>query len=184
MAAWRCGLAHYRAGALALVPLLPERVAAAALQLSEGVSPEPQALLQALRDPWRPPSSFGGAWRPRGLALVARAGGFRGFGGPFVSPPEVFLQGGTLFAFDAEFCWSLHADGFGVTFKRHGPELPKGNPEKGGAFTIDPQGQARKGVLSGEFPVLKNSTSAASNEDTLAVTVPRSHRIYLVAAVG
>jgi len=184
VAAWRCGMAHYRRGALAIVPELPADLLAAALRLPDGVDASREAVVETLGDPWRPLASAGKEWRPAGLALVARTGGFRGFGGPFISPPEVFAKDGALFAFDSEVCWSLHADAFGVTFRRFGPELPKGTLEGGGSFTLDECGVARKGPLVGEFPVLRRSSSSASDGDTLAATLPRSHRIYLVAAVG
>ena len=57
---------------------------------------------------------------------MAVIGGFRGFGGPFVSPPEVVQAEGGIFAFDSEYCHELHADCFGATLKRYGKDLPPG----------------------------------------------------------
>jgi hypothetical protein len=183
VAAWRCGMAHYREGALRAVADLPDALARAALDLPAGFSASKDRLLETLADRWRRPETAGEPYGPSGLAIVARAGGFRGFGGIFVAPPEVFTLHGTLYAFDSESCWSLHADLFGATLQRYGPDLPGGSVEKDGLFKLFPDGTVQKGGLSGSFPLLKGHRSLASDGTTLAVTLPRSHRIYLVAAV-
>ena len=182
VAAWRCGIAHFRTGALALLSDLPDEVLFLALALSGIPRPERAALLKSLQDPWADPKRSGLEGRP-GLAIVARVGGFRGFGGPFLAPPEVFALDGQLYAFDPGACWSLHAGCFGATFQRYGPDLPKGDLQQGGAFTVAQSGEVRRAGLACSFPVLSGAKSFASNGTTLAVTLHRSHRIYLVAEV-
>ena len=183
VAAWRCGMAHYREGALRVLADLPDSLARAALALPPDFAAGREQLLEVLSDRWRRPETAGQPCSPKGLALVARAGGFRGFGGPFLAPPEVFTLHGTLYAFDAEACWSLHADLFGTTLQRYGPTLPEGSVEKDRLYKLFPDGQVQKGDLAGSFPLLRGHRSLASDGTTLAVTLPRSHRIYLVAAV-
>lgn len=183
VAAWRSGMAHYREGALRILARLPDPLAHAALGLPAGFSASRDQLLEALSDRWRRPETAGAPFGPKGLAIVGRIGGFRGFGGLFLAPPEVFTLRGALYAFDSESCWSLHADLFGATLQRYGPSLPDGSVEKDGLFKLFPDGTVRKGGLSGNFPLLKGHRSLASDGTTLAVTLPRSHRIYLVAAV-
>lgn len=81
VAAWRAGMAHYRASALAAADGLPEPLALAALGAA-GSWAEVRAQLAA--DRW---------WTPDGVAAPIRIGGFTGLGGPFASPPE--LRAGT-----------------------------------------------------------------------------------------
>src|SRR2546423_1862172 len=81
---WRAGLAHYRAGALAVCAQLPPALARAAL----GLPPDARIGLEDLiarlmADPWLEPATLAGPAHARELRIVARAGAFRGFGGLF-----------------------------------------------------------------------------------------------------
>ena len=76
--AWRSGMAHYRAGALAVADTLPGTLALAAIGAT-GSWPAIRAALAA--DRWWTPD----ADAHRGI----RFGGFTGFGGPFETPPQV-----------------------------------------------------------------------------------------------
>jgi hypothetical protein len=179
--AWRCGLAHFRAGALEVWARLPEGPAYRVL----GLTGAPRGLSRSefsarLGDPWLAP---GGGRQPgeRSLRIVARVGGFRGFGGPFVALPEVVQADGGIFAFDSENCYELHADCFGATLKRYGKDLPSGMDRKSAEFTLGQDGTVVKGGQSKRFPVLGRSTSQAATEYTLAVTLGRSYKIFLVA---
>lgn len=117
VAAWRSGLAHYREPALALAEQLPAPLLLAAM----GEAGDAAGLLERLRrDPWFDPA------RPdKQPHLVARAGGFRGFGGPFPTPPVVTLLHGQWVASSAGDHWLVAADAFGATFHRVvGQSLP------------------------------------------------------------
>lgn len=183
VAAWRCGMAHYRKGALSLLPELPEEALRVALSLSAGIRSSIEEIQSALEDPWASPEK---AETPRGagrLSIVGRVGGFRGFGGPFITPPEVFSLEGQLYAFDAECCWSVHADCFGATFQRYGPDIPKGELGQGDLFSVGSGGIIRNGTITASFPVFAMVRSWASDGTTLALTLERSHNVYLVAVV-
>jgi hypothetical protein len=114
---------------------------------------------------------------------MARIGGFRGFGGQFVSPPELGASGGQLYAFDRDCCWSIHADCFGATLRRFGPNPPADIRQPEPAI-LSRQGDVCLNGCRGNFPVLREWTSFAAAGPTLAVGVERSHRIYLVALLG
>ena len=179
--AWRSGLAQYRAGALAVWSGLPENLAYAVLGLDKTPRPSIQDLRQALNDPWRRPETAGRTDLSPKLALVQDAGGFRGFGGQFVSPPEITAAGGLLYAFDAESCWSLHADCFGATLQRYGPDLPPGAGEKHPRNGIQ-GGKVRFDGLTAALPEhLLAFSSFAAIDSVLALTLPRSHKVFLVA---
>ncbi|MBF0530050.1 MAG: hypothetical protein HQK55_12430, partial [Deltaproteobacteria bacterium] len=182
VAAWRCGLAHFRAGALEIWRDLPEPLARLAL----GFKPDAEALAKsdlaaALADPWRSLKQLG-RLPERKLRLVARVGGFRGFGGPFISPPEVTCARTVIYAFDREFCYSLHADWFGSAVERFGSDLPEGVENRPLGFSLDQKnGMVTKDGQQAIFPELAGASSFAATDHTLAVTVPRSHFVYLIA---
>ena len=192
-AAWVCGLAHFR-------PRVLETIATTRppwLPLVLGLAQEAPATTDDLRlddadqgidwprrladlaDPW---------WRPgrpaeadRSLQLVARAGGFLGFGGPFASPPEVVGDGDRIYARDEQNVWQLFADAFGVMLRRHGGAWPAAPDETASPFRLDRQGQIRHGALRVRLPQLAGWTSRAASAHTLAVALPHSHFLYLVA---
>ena len=103
VAGWRCGLAAYRTSALALAETLDPAVAAEVLG---------HDLAALTADPW-----LGDRPRPAPASPV-RAGGYRGFGGPFGVPPIVGLDGERLVAIDGDEAWFVFADGFGATVVR------------------------------------------------------------------
>jgi hypothetical protein len=110
---------------------------------------------------------------------VAAVGGFRGFGGPFLRTPRVAWANGRFLAGDGEESWVLTADAFGATFHRS-DATPEGRGRTAG-FRIDRRGKVTRGKQTRVFAEFQDYTSAADDETTLAVTVPRSHRVYLVA---
>ncbi|MEW6266027.1 MAG: hypothetical protein AB1641_23385 [Thermodesulfobacteriota bacterium] len=179
-AAWRCGLAHLRAGALETARALPEAI------LKEIFDSPPagrEEILQTLADPWARLENIGRSQSGRFLRQVARLGGFRGFGGVFLNPPEVATADGFLCAFDQESCFTLHADCYGATVLRFGTDLPPGVHSGPPDFKVEANGRVSKDGVSFVFPHLKNSSSRAADQNTLAVTLPRSHYVYLVALV-
>ena len=180
--AWRSGMAHYRRSALDVWDTLPKELQLATLGLlNEEEKIDLKTLRQALEDPW---------WQPgfstemaRELEFVGTVGGFRGFGGSFVSPPEVMKVGDEIYAFDDEACWSIHADCYGTTLQRYGKNLPDGEQIEGSFQLVLKSGQVSCGKLEGTFPLLKNPSSFVSSSSCLAVTLSCSHKVFIVAKV-
>lgn len=175
VAAWRCGMAHYRNGALAVARQLEPDLLAA---LFERPQAETGPLLDELADPWFDPAVSTGEKR---LQLVGRVGGFVGFDGPFADPPEVTRFGERLYALDSQQAWLLFADRFGAVLKMQGSDLPAGDPEEEICFGIDQAGNVSRGAYRAHFPELADWRSVASTEHSLVVTLPHSHYLFLVA---
>jgi hypothetical protein len=165
IAAWRAGMAHYRKGALAAAKLLPPALTEAALEAAVQMADRWQF------DPWADPDG------KANLTIVARAGAFRGFGGRFIRPPRVWSSTGQLFASDGEGTWQLIADRFGCVFMRHDvrplTESSKATVRSDGCVVFPDQ--------RAMFAELASATSFAFDGVTLAVTIPTSHAVYLVA---
>lgn len=176
--AWRLGMAHYREGAIAALEEMPDNLVFGLLAADSKLARS--ELIEAMRDPWWNPSQ---AEMNPSLSIVRRVGGFSGFGGPFVSPPEVIAVDGVLYAFDSESCWALFSDCYGSSFKRYGADLPQGKPGNFDDFRIDVNGKITMGGATAPFPALKGWASYASTQWTLAVSLSQSHYIYIVAAV-
>lgn len=92
VAAWRSGAVRLRRAALASARRVPADAACAALSLPElGAERLARVLEEHAADPWWWPD--GGRGRGAGVGpgrpVVARLGGFRGFGGPWARPPRV-----------------------------------------------------------------------------------------------
>ena len=182
VAAWRSGMAEYRPGALELLPGLPVPAGLAVLGLDPAAFPgaDLPALAAALRaDPWLDPGAFlRGEAAPAAPRLVARCGGFRGFGGPFLTPPRVIAHTQDVFVVrEGDSDWVLYADAFGQSFQRG--EVYAGllavfnRLDQGGRLQF--QGQAFS------FPQLAAHSGAAAANRTLAVSRQASHFIYLVS---
>jgi hypothetical protein len=183
VAAWRAGLAHYRDGALEMCARLDPPLARTALGLAEDGGPPLETIVRRLRDdPWVHPAAVGETKEDRPLRIMARVGGFRGFGGPFLTPPTVTYVEGQFFVSDQESCWQLTADLFGATLHRLGAAAPTGPDAVRSAFRITRSGKVSRGRTSRVFDELQGFTSAAGDASTLAVTVAWSHRVYLLAA--
>ena len=146
VAAWRAGLAHYREGALDACRALGSDVVARLLGVDADTGAE--ALVEAMAaDPWFDPArSAAGDRKP---AVVALAGGFRGFGGPFQAPPVVERRGGGLFAVDGERCFRLHADVYGAVLR---PTARSTEPESAGPWSLYRNGKVSFRDLSRSFP--------------------------------
>jgi len=175
VAAWLAGLAHYRAGALALCADLRAGVVARLLEIPEaGVS---DALAALADDPWYVPSSPSPS--PR---LVGRIGAFRGLGGPFLHPPHVSRSEGGLLIHSGAEAWLVVADAFGRTLHRARPE----ELEAAQADALVPGVEVEPGrvrtwgaalALPDEGPV----RSATANATTLLVAPAHSYQVIVVA---
>lgn len=180
--AWQAGLAHYRASALPVAAHLPVEVAGLALGIDPAQVPAALAVLSG--NPWLTPAQAaqgGGLANPQ-LTLVRQAGGFRGFGGPFVSPPVAQVHGGVFLLTDAQATWWLCADAFGSTWHRAQPP-PAANPglaDTPFAFTGKKAQHLPSGArldLSPWSPI----ASVVSDGTTLVVTSSHSHLVFLFA---
>ena len=115
VAAWAVGLAQFRESALASAESLPDDALAAAIGAPEPL--EAAATVAQLRADrwWRPDRE-----PPEAGSVVHRVGGFRGFGGPFLAPPEVVTTDGHVEVRSGDDVWALHADAWGATLTRQG----------------------------------------------------------------
>jgi len=181
VAAWQAGMAHYRAGALDAAGRIPPPLAARSLGLDAGTSAERMAqILGRLRDdPWLIPAQAAEPTNSaRALTIVRRVGAFRGFGGPFLRPPSVSCSGLELVVSDGEGAWRMLADACGAVLIRI-QERPSGPGN--GAAKIDAHGRIRWGDESADFPELAGAQTYAAAGHTLAVTLPTSHQVLLLA---
>lgn len=179
--AWRCGLAHYRTDALAILAALPAPLAARVLELPDPARVS-EALFRMAVDPWCDPRQPTHA--PR-LSRVARIGGFRGFGGVFLAPPMVTLIEGELHARDGNAeggVWRICADAFGATFHRTVIDKWTEAGTRGSPFKVVKGRVSKIGAGEADFPDLAVVTSVAATATTLAATTPLSHYIWLVGA--
>lgn len=198
--AWRCGMAQYRSSALGLARRLSPAQVGAALGLPLASAAARDAALDRLAaDPWDDPGQAPGA--PRRLQVVAETGGFRGLGGPFVSPPTVQIADGGFVVRDRASCYTLSADRYGAAFLRTTapPEAPRpagglvaslaktllgpkplvSAPEHG--LSVGEDGVVSWGRQTLPVAALVGASSAAFDGRTLAITHPMSHQVFLVA---
>lgn len=183
VAAWRCGLAHYRQAALEIAETLKPSILARILELPPEA--DPVAVLDAIKnDPWLTPAAALTKDSQQSQLKVARVlGTFRGFGGVMLRPPHVQLLDNEIFASDNENSYLVSADVFGGTLQRTADLSPSKQKKSQRAFIVDKHGTVAKDHYSSKIPELADSTSCASTESTLAVTIPRSHSVYIVALV-
>jgi len=179
--AWRAGLAHYREGALNACRNLKNEVACDALGISEIQNLE-NLLIQTEKDPWLNPKEFSkGIKQEKRLRVVSVVGAFRGFGGLFIAPPKITYCDGQFLVYDSENWWAMTADVFGATFHRMGQTIPDLKNESNPNFRIDKNGKVVMNEQNASFHHLAQGTSFAADEKTLAVTLPLSHSVYLIA---
>ncbi len=185
IAAWRCGLAHFREGALSACENVPLSILRTIFNM-EGVKDDAQVLKrlrQLADDPWSTADADMAPSAGQELAIVRICGGFRGFGGAFIQPPVVRLVNGRFMAYDGEFQWRLDADAYGAVLHRLNQAEPLGGFTGSQIFRIDLKGKVTHGTVQAVFPELLGSLSQAATETTLAVTLPHSHKIFLIARV-
>ncbi len=175
--AWRCGLAHFRTGALEVADTLAPALALGALGAS---ATEDWSAVRARlgTDRWYVPGETN-----IGLRLAGRAGDFRGFGGLFTEPPMVTTFGDDFLVRSGADCWLLMADAFGATFHR-ALEAEKKTIGRDGNLPADLK--VGRGTVSWQgaqasFPMRGEVTSTAASGTTLALTSTGSHAVLLVA---
>jgi hypothetical protein len=179
--AWRSGLAHYRASALAVADSLPEALALAAV----GGSGSWAAVRARLADdPWFLPSLAAGDETER--TIVHAVGAFRGFGGVFSRPPRIARRAAQLIVTSGDEAWLLTADAFGATFHRAGGEGRAATSAAAPAPTLPSDVRVADGALTLRghtfaAPVCGEVTSVSDDPTTLAITSSLSHSVALVA---
>lgn len=174
--AWRCGMTLYRAGALQKARSLPPDLAARALGL--GPDPDVARVIEKLESsPWvRPEDCLRDSSKE--LRIVARAGGFRGFSGQFLSPPKIVKMEGALIATDGVTAWQVHADIYNAVLV-HCDLAAK--TELVSDAAIQPTGTVSWQGRTHHFAELAGATGIAATDDTMAVTIATSHHVFLVA---
>lgn len=182
VAAWLAGLPEYRTGALRHCRRLPTKLVRELLHLpADGPDSQVGAALDALEnDPWASPRLSGPANLT--IRLMATCGAFRGFSGLFLYPPRVSCENQSLFVSDSLNTWQITADAFGQSFHRS-DVVPQGRRVRVAtrSVQIDGQGLVTWGRTQQSFPELANCSSQAFDGRTLAVTLPDSFHVYLLA---
>ena len=176
--AWVCGMAHYRESALDVARKLPPELLAIVFGLAQPPADIDSFFAKLGSNRWLTPAEAVAGTEPQPLRLVARVGGFRGFGGLFMRPPIVDVTGGRLVVSDGAGAWLLIADVFGSTFHK----ITDPHTEKsGGDFRLEKDGQVTRGASSRNFPFLRDPASSASTASEMAVTTARSHAVYVIS---
>jgi hypothetical protein len=158
VAAWALGLSHFRSSALSVASTLTGVALAAALGVEEP-APVGETVKRLEEDRWWQP----GRATPERPAVVHRAGGFRGFGGPFLAPPRAMTRAGHIVICSGDEAWTLHADAWGATLTR---------TDAGGAVSAPPGSVF---VPPGIRPI-----TAAAVDDVAALTVATSYQVLVV----
>jgi hypothetical protein len=184
--AWRVGMVQYRSAALHLARELPCRLSARCFELPDDINEMDwhKQLDKLERDRWFSPLTRAAA-PSLALRIVRTTGGFRGFGGPCLRPPTVNASADMLFIADGCETWQLIADAFGTLWYRVRTAPPQckavGMASK---VTIDRRGRIAWDGICQDFPELAEASSFDCDGQTLAVTVPTSHHVFLVARIA
>lgn len=169
--AWRCGLAHFRQGALAAADALPPALQLAALGApAEGSWSLLRAALAA--DPWA-------SAQPRRLQGW-HVGGFTGFGGRFVQPPELRMAAHGFLVRSGTRHFLAIADACGaVLLPATAEEYATGTPPA----TSAPQRRGDRLLLAQrevDFDLPLEGLTMATDAHTAALASPWSHEIRLL----
>lgn len=173
---WRCGLAHFRAGAIEVADQLPEQLALAAFGCQEE-APWSQVKAKLLADPWWVPVPF----QKHSIHPGTEIGQFTGFGGEFSEPPEVrpcpegfFVRSGQRYSL-------LIADAFGAVLHAATEEDFKHAVTHHFADAITLKGNR---LITGKREIDLNLPAdhiqVTHNAHTIAVTSPFTHAIRLL----
>lgn len=175
--AWQAGLAHFRLSALQVAQSLPDHAARSALGLPEDAGLSTAAALARWQtDPWWLPARSDST---PGLRLAGRAGGFRGFGGPFLGLPQVGQAQGRFIVQADGLAWTLFADAFGTVLQRTAASSAAAGASA--RLKLSAGGQVSFGNTSKVFAELHNASSWAADERTLVASSPLSFKLTVVA---
>ena len=166
---WRAGLAEARDAALERVARLEPALITALF--GGAIDPDPA------RRFCRP-----GATAPLGsLQLVAVAGGFVGFGGPFRKPPRPRVIAGRLVCTDGDATLELCADGFGARLvdATWAHAEAQTSTEVGDA-AVDARGAVRALGVTATVPEARGASAVATCAGVVAVTLDDSHQVLVL----
>lgn len=179
--AWRAGLVQFRNAGLEVAGTLPWKLAARCFDVPEdGSESDWRQLLQRMHaDRWFAPAATKPEMASATVRIVRKTGGFRGFGGPCLRPPKVTANDAGLFVVDGDNAWQLLADVFGTLWRRVPGSAAK-TSAPASPVAIDECGNVS---WEGIHPLveLAEANSRACDGQTLAVTLPTSYHVYLVA---
>jgi hypothetical protein len=184
VAAWRCGLTHYRSGALQTCEKLHLDLIKIALGIPVDLSLSQDVLISRLNeDPWLQPQ-YAGQSPGKTRLLLRRSGAFSGFGGGFITPPQV-KPGGRGFAVRAADRYFLFfADIFGSVLlplcrEEYDQEVAAaGSEEANPSFKLSPLGTLEYGRFSFSLPRLSGFSSFSSDGHTFSAALPLSHSLF------
>jgi hypothetical protein len=167
--AWREGAAEFRAAARERFQELSPVLRRTTLGV-EALGPDAERRFAA-------PLDTGPLGSPE---VVARVGGFVGFGGMFRDPPLVVAAEGRLFAFDSQATTEVFADAFGATL-RPVAETPSDQVDAAHSpVALSEKGDVSMGDARARLPLLAGASSHAYADGALVVTVPESHFVFVV----
>ncbi|WP_419660058.1 uncharacterized protein Dvar_04040 [Desulfosarcina variabilis str. Montpellier] len=171
LCAWKAGLAYLRRRALSALEALPPAVIRNVLRVASS-----EELVKALAShPWQLPGQQKAVGAP---VLRYRAGGFRGFGGPFFRPPTVARVDEHFVATDGLSCCVVFADAFGVSVRRQAAVQPLDISRQA---ACDHRAMRREisdsGLLLPGF--MDDIHSVAAGNHTLMLTRASSHFLYV-----
>lgn len=177
VAGWICGMVQNRDQALRLARELPADIVALLLGQTGDSSAVLAVLDRMASDPWYNPRRR----QKPGLQVVAEAGGFRGVGGECLAPPQVIADAETIYVVDRGGSFILMADAFGSAFRRIHDSVPRKSTS--GTYRLKKNGTVEGPTARSDIPWLAGCSSFAATSTTLAVTLPHSHRVFLISEV-
>jgi hypothetical protein len=182
VAAWLAGRPQYRQAALKILRSLPLSISTSLLRLdsqADRISLEKTIDVMA-ENRWLSAADAAAGLDLTRIRVVCRAGDFRGFAGTFLRPPIVATQDSQLLVTDGEIVWTLIADAYGNAL--HRTPFSGFAPENSVApLKFSAGGELIWDTVTTTLPDLAKWSSAAFDGQTLAVTLPTSHHIFLVA---
>ena len=171
VAAWRCGLAHFRHQALEIAKQLSPEIGRLALKSNEENWPQ---TLQNLQNVWFDSTN------ENALQWRGQVGDFIGLGGAMSAPPRAFWFANLFWIWNGQSWLNLWADTFGVTLT---PAIAPQDlrDESNNSWRVDDAGQVLAGDVRAQFAILARPTSWANDGQTMIVTTQLSHRVYLLS---
>ena len=171
LCAWKAGLAYLKPRALSALEILPPAMIRTVL----GVAPSDELTTTLSCHPWQ----FSGQRKAVGAPVLRyRAGGFRGFGGPFFRPPTVARLDAHFVVTDGLSCCVVFADVFGVSVRRQAAVQPVDvNRQAAGDQLAMRREISDSGLALPDF--MDDIRSVATGDHTLMLTRASSHFLYV-----
>ncbi|MBK8394308.1 MAG: hypothetical protein IPL26_03560 [Leptospiraceae bacterium] len=186
VAAWVSGMPQYRHKALEISLTLDVDLLGIALGIANIKSINREKFITKLSsDLWMSPENALKENSPNKKFLLKRVGSFTGFGGEFITPPKVELIDHEFIISDSKNFYVLFTDIFGSHLQRISEDtyltLATNNNEKElSNFSITNEGKVKFGSNELAYNPLSNFSSFAATGNTLCVTSPYSHVVYVI----